>query len=71
MLSPHEFAALMLIGDAQEPNGAQLSPDTLAALVERQLVCLVPRTSGRVCLLLTRDGQSLLQRVRGRRPAAG
>ncbi len=70
MLSPHEFAALMLIEGMPELNGAELSPDNLAALVEQQLIRLESPASGHVRPSLTREGQSLLQRVRGHRRAA-
>lgn len=70
MLSLHEFAALMLSEGKQKPNGTELNPDNRAALVARQLVRLESHASGHVCPSLTREGQSLLQRVRGHRRIA-
>ncbi|KWN05612.1 hypothetical protein WT83_29060 [Burkholderia territorii] len=69
MLSPHEFATLMLIGESPEPDGTELDPNNLATLVEQQLVYLEQRGSGYVRPGLTHDGQSLLLRIRGARQA--
>jgi hypothetical protein len=64
MLSPHEFAALLLIGGTRE--AADLDPDDLASLVERQLVALDQLVAGRR-LQLTEYGASVVRAV-SRRP---
>ncbi|WP_027800234.1 hypothetical protein [Paraburkholderia dilworthii] len=61
MLSPHEFAALMLVRSA--PDRIDLNGTDLETLVERQLVVLEPLASGRQRLSLTLDGDLLLQAV--------
>jgi hypothetical protein len=71
VLSPHEFATLMLIGETRELDWADLNADSLTALVERQLVRLEQRASGHDRLDLAHDGQALLQRIRGLRRDAG
>jgi hypothetical protein len=61
MLSPHEFATLMLVNDARDPddlNGADLD-----ALLERQLVTLEKLTAGRQHLRLTEVGHLILNAV--------
>jgi hypothetical protein len=65
MLSPHEFAALLLVGGTSElPD---LDPDDLASLVERQLVALDELVTGRR-LHLTEHGESVVIAVT-RRPS--
>jgi len=64
MLSPHEFAALLLVGGAREVT--DLDPDDLASLVERQLVALDELVTGHE-LHLTEDGASVVRAVM-RRP---
>jgi len=59
MLSPHEFATLMLVGGAVDP--CHFDRDDLAALVERQLVALEHLGTGCNRLQLTEDGISLLE----------
>jgi len=44
MLSPHEFATLLLVKDS--PNQADMERDELDALLERQLVQLEKLASG-------------------------
>jgi hypothetical protein len=51
MLSPHEFATLMLLKDAQD----------LEALLERQLITLEKLTSGQHRPLVTLNGHSVLK----------
>ncbi|MBC8751032.1 histidine kinase dimerization/phospho-acceptor domain-containing protein [Paraburkholderia sp. WC7.3d] len=66
MLSPHEFATLMLIKDA--PDQIDLDRAELDTLLEHQLVALEELASGGRRPRLTRDGNSLLDRIdRGRR----
>jgi hypothetical protein len=59
MLSPHEFATLMLVKDATE----QLEVDRadLDALLERQLVRLERMASGLALPRLTHEGHSFLK----------
>jgi hypothetical protein len=60
MLSPHEFATLLLVKDA--PDQLQLDRTKLDTLLERQLVTLERLASGNKPQLTT-DGDSLLQAV--------
>jgi hypothetical protein len=59
MLSPHEFATLLLLKDA--PDQLQLDRAELDTLLERQLVTLERIASGNKRAQLTTD--SLLQAV--------
>ncbi|CAN0627189.1 conserved protein of unknown function [Burkholderia multivorans] len=61
MLSPHEFAVLLLIEHTTDP--AALDGDDLNALVERQLVALEQLTSGNRRARLTAGGQSILSTI--------
>lgn len=61
MLSPHEFAALMVIDRAHDAEWTNLSSDTLATLVERQLVYLKQHDAGRAAPVLTDGGRLLLR----------
>jgi hypothetical protein len=61
MLSPHEFATLMLIKDA--PDQIELDRAELGTLVERQLISLENLTSGRPRPRVTNDGDSILKAV--------
>ena len=61
MLSPHEFATLMLVKDA--PDQLKLDRTELNTLLERQLVTLEKLVSGHKRLQLTPDGDSLLEAV--------
>jgi hypothetical protein len=58
MLSPHEFATLMLLNDA--PDLHSLDGADLEALLDRQLVRLEQLASGRQRPLITQDGQMFL-----------
>jgi hypothetical protein len=58
MLSPHEFATLMLVRDAANEISDRAELD---ALIERQLVALEERASGDSRPRLTRDGNTLLE----------
>ncbi len=60
MLSHHEIATLILVNNAPNPLG--LDPADLDAL-ERELVTLEKRHSGRTCPRLTHRGQSVLAAV--------
>lgn len=59
MLSPHEFATLMLVKDATD----QLDVDRgdLAVLLARQLVSLEQASSGQALPRLTHQGHSVLK----------
>jgi hypothetical protein len=59
MLSPHEFATLMLIKDA--PDQIELGRAELDALFERQLISLENLASGRSRPQITSDGDSILK----------
>jgi hypothetical protein len=59
MLSPHEFATLMLLKDA--PDLTSLDSADLEALLECQLVTLEQLASGQQRPLLTNDGRLLLK----------
>jgi hypothetical protein len=64
MLSPHEFATLMLVKSA--PDQIELDRAELDTLLERQLVALEQLACGTQRLRLTRNGDSLLQAVSGK-----
>ncbi|WP_322044633.1 hypothetical protein [Paraburkholderia sp. J67] len=59
MLSPHEFATLMLIRHA--PEEIDLNRHELDILLERQLVALETRAEGARLPSLTMAGHSLLE----------
>jgi hypothetical protein len=61
MLSPHEFATLMLIKDA--PEQIELDRAELKTLCERQLISLENLASGRPRPRVTNDGDSILKAV--------
>lgn len=61
MLSPHEFAALLLVANA--PDLRELDPGDLSSLVDRQLVALEQMTSGSRSLRLTARGDSILKTI--------
>ncbi|TCG03208.1 hypothetical protein BZM27_50170 [Paraburkholderia steynii] len=61
MLSPHEFATLMLVKAA--PEQIDLNCEELDMLLERQLVALEQLASGAQRPRLTRDGDSVLRAV--------
>jgi hypothetical protein len=61
MLSPHEFATLILVKDAFESN--DLDSGDIDALLERQLITLEKLASGCAHLHLTEDGHSVLQAI--------
>ncbi|MEM5387827.1 hypothetical protein VSR68_30185 [Paraburkholderia phymatum] len=65
MLSPHEFATLMLVKAA--PDQIDLNREELDTLLEQQLVALEQLASGRQRPRLTRDGDSVLQAVARKR----
>jgi len=64
MLSPHEFAALLLVGGKRDLDG--VDRDDLASLVERQLVALDKLVTGPQ-LRLTERGACVVRAVT-RRP---
>ncbi|ASW03132.1 MULTISPECIES: hypothetical protein [Paraburkholderia] len=59
MLSPHEFATLMLLRDAPDP--LSLDRADLEVLLERQLVTLEQLASGQQRPLVTDHGQLFLK----------
>ncbi|AJZ63838.1 hypothetical protein OI25_5204 [Paraburkholderia fungorum] len=59
MLSPHEFATLMLLKDA--PDLLSLDSADLEALLDRQLVTVEDLASGQRRPLITHDGQMFLK----------
>ena len=61
MLSPHEFATLMLVRSA--PDQVDMNRAELNALLERQLVSLEQLAEGHRRLSLTESGHSLLETV--------
>ncbi|SAK84419.1 hypothetical protein AWB77_04399 [Caballeronia fortuita] len=61
MLSPHEFATLMLVSAA--PDQIDLDREELDILMERQLVELEQLASGLPRPRLTVDGRAVLQAV--------
>jgi hypothetical protein len=65
MLSPHEFATLMLVKAA--PEQIDLNRQELDTLMERQLVTLEQLASGAQRPHITRDGDSVLQAVARKR----
>ncbi|KWZ33122.1 hypothetical protein [Burkholderia anthina] len=75
MLSPHEFATLMLV--CQAPDQLDMNRAELDALLERQLVMLEHGAPGRRRAYLTKKGRSILHALgadvhsrRGHEPAA-
>jgi methyl-accepting chemotaxis protein len=62
MLSPHEFATLMLVKDS--PEQIDVTSQELDILREQQLVAMEQLASGIHRLSLTDDGHSLLQAIR-------
>lgn len=64
MLSPHEFAALLAVGDTRAMD--ELDRGDLASLVERQLVALEELATGHR-VRLTERGDSIVKAVT-RRP---
>jgi len=61
LLSPHEFATLMLV--RHSPDQIDMTRHELDTLLERQLVALDPWTEGHRQLSLTTAGRSLLEAV--------
>lgn len=63
MLSPHEIAALLLLGDAQEID--DLEPEQLDTLLAHKLVTMEHgQGSGDAYPRLTSQGNSMLEAVR-------
>jgi len=67
MLSPHEFATLMLI--RHSPDQIDMDRTELGTLLEHRLVALEPRAGDHRRLSLTKAGRMLLE-VMGRFEAA-
>ncbi|WP_321888741.1 hypothetical protein [Paraburkholderia bannensis] len=67
MLSPHEFATLMLIRHA--PEQIDMNRHELDTLLERQLVALETRAEGERLPSLTTAGRSLLEALGRVEPA--
>jgi hypothetical protein len=65
MLSPHEFATLMLVQDA--PDQIELGRAELDTLLERQLISLKSLPSGHQRPHVTSEGASILVAVARRR----
>ena len=61
LLSPHEFATLMLVASA--PEQIDLNREELDTLLERQLIALEQLSSGARRARLTHDGDSILRAV--------
>ncbi|MDF3838367.1 hypothetical protein P3W85_36370 [Cupriavidus basilensis] len=61
MLSPHEFATLLLARDVQDRR--ELDPVDLEALLERGLVTLEECAPGQACPHITSHGYALLRAV--------
>lgn len=61
MLSPHEFATLMLVASA--PEQIDLNREELDTLLERQLIALEQISSGAQRPHLTHDGDSILRAI--------
>jgi len=59
MLSPHEFATLILVRDA--PGEIQRDRAELSTLLERQLVALEQAERGESHPRITQDGYSMLE----------
>lgn len=62
MLSPHEFATLLLVKDA--PNQLDMEREELDALLERQLVQLEKLASGNQRWRLTETGDTTLRAIK-------
>ncbi|SMG57125.1 hypothetical protein [Paraburkholderia susongensis] len=62
MLSPHEFATLLLVKDA--PNQVDMGREELDALLERQLVQLERLASGDDRWLVTENGDNALRAIK-------
>jgi hypothetical protein len=62
MLSPHEFATLLLVKDA--PNQVDMNREELDALLEQQLVQLEHLASGHRELRLTESGDSAVKAIK-------
>jgi hypothetical protein len=62
MLSPHEFATLLLVKDA--PNQVEMEREELDALLERQLVQLEKLASGLKQWRLTEIGDSAIRAIK-------
>jgi hypothetical protein len=62
MLSPHEFATLLLVKDA--PNQVDMKREELDALLEQQLVQLESLASGHREWRLTESGDSALKAIK-------
>lgn len=60
MLSPHEFATLLLVGDAWDQT--ELNRADLDALLEQQFIAF-DGVSGRQNLYLTQNGRAVLKAV--------
>ncbi len=62
MLSPHEFATLLLVKDA--PNQVDMDREELDALLEQQLVKLEQLASGHQQWRLTESGDSAIRAIK-------
>jgi hypothetical protein len=62
MLSPHEFATLLLVKDA--PHQVDMNREELDALLERQLVELERLATGLQRLRVTETGDTALRAIK-------
>jgi hypothetical protein len=62
MLSPHEFATLLLVKDA--PHQVDMNRDELDALLEQQLVQLESLASGHQQWRVTESGDSAIKAIK-------
>lgn len=67
MLSPHEFATLMLVRHA--PDQLDMNRAELDALLERQLVMLEHTAEGHRHVQLTDEGRSFLDALHPEEPS--
>lgn len=65
MLSPHEFATLMLVKSS--PDQIDMDREDLDTLLERQLVALESLATGVPRPRVTEEGESLLQAMTRKR----
>lgn len=62
MLSPHEFATLLLVKDA--PKQVDMNREELGALLDRQMVELEKLATGQQRLRVTETGDTALRAVK-------
>ena len=62
MLSPHEYATLMLVKDC--PEQIDLTREELDVLIKRHLITMEQPLPGTHCPCLTNDGNALLRNIK-------